>query len=143
MHTTAAVSPSVRSKLLSVAHHISEPKGTVLFHRNDPASGIFLICEGRVALQLEIGQHGVAALNRTVAPDSILGLPGTLSNGQYSLTAIAVEDSVVAFVERATLLELIKSDRNGLGLEIIRLLGEEVVRMREVLASSPVNREHE
>ena len=125
---TTAVSSSVRSKLLTVAHRMSEPKGSVLFHRNDPASGVFLICTGRVALKLEVGQHGVAVLNRTVMQDAVLGLPGTLSQGQYSLTAIAVEDSEVAFVDRAALLKLIKADSNGVGLEIIRLLGEEVVR---------------
>lgn len=136
---TTAVSPSVRSKLLTVAHRIREPKGSVLFHRNDPASGAFLICKGRVALKLDVGQHAVAVLNRTVARDSILGLPGVLSNGQYTLTAVAVEDSEVAFVDRAALLELIRTDSNGVGLEIIRLLGEEVVRMREVLASQPIH----
>jgi CRP/FNR family transcriptional regulator, polysaccharide utilization system transcription regulator len=118
---------------------MSEPKGTILFHRNDPASGIFLICKGRVALKLEVGQHGVAVLNRTVARDSILGLPGTLSNGKYSLTAVAIEDSEVAFVDRASLLELIKTDNSGVGLELIRLLGEEVLRIRDVIASSPVH----
>jgi CRP-like cAMP-binding protein len=138
MHTTP-VSRSVRSKLLTVAHQMSEPKGTILFHRNDPASGIFLICKGRVALKLEVGQHGVAVLNRTVARDSILGLPGTLSNGKYSLTAVAIEDSEVAFVDRASLLELIKTDNSGVGLELIRLLGEEVLRIRDVIASSPVH----
>jgi len=138
MHRTR-VSPSVRSKLLTVAHQISEPKGTVLFHRNDPASGIFLICKGRVALKLEIGQHGGAVLKRIVARDSILGLPGTLASGQYSLTAVAIEDSEVAFVDRASLLELMKTDSSELGLELIRLVGEEVIRIREVLASSPVH----
>ncbi|HET7209756.1 MAG TPA: cyclic nucleotide-binding domain-containing protein [Terriglobales bacterium] len=133
------VSASIRSKLLSVARVLSQPKGTVLFHRNDPASGVFLICKGRVTLDLEVGQHGVALLNRTVAPDSILGLPGTLAQGKYSLTAIAIEDSEVAFVDRASLLELIRTDSNGVGFEIIRLLGEEVVRIRELLASAPVH----
>ena len=110
----------------------------MLFHRTDPASGVFLICKGRVALKLEVGEHGVAVLKRTAAQDAVLGLPGTLSQGQYSLTAIAVEDSEVAFVDRAALLELIKADSNGVGLEIIRLLVEEVVRIRELLASSCV-----
>ena len=136
MHKTR-ISPSVRSKLLTVAHQIREPKGTVLFHRSDPASGIFLICKGRVALKLEVKHHGASALDRIVARDSILGLPGTLASGQYSVTAVAMEDSEVAFVDRASLLELMKTDNSELGLELIRLLGEEVIRTREVLSAAP------
>lgn len=131
----APVSPTVRSQLLRVARHITEPTGAVLFRRNEPAFGIFLICKGSVSLRLE-GEQGESEWERTATVDSIVGLPGTLSGGRYSLTAVALEKSDLAFVDVSALLDLIKRD-TSVGLELMRALGKEVVEMREVLASAP------
>jgi CRP/FNR family transcriptional regulator, polysaccharide utilization system transcription regulator len=131
----ASVSPTVRSRLLSVSRRISEPTGAVLFRRNEPAFGVFLICKGSVSLRLE-GEQVKSEWERTATVDSIVGLPGTLSGGKYSLTAVALENSDLAFVDRSALLDLIKHD-TSVGLELMRALGKEVVQTREVLASVP------
>ena len=124
----APVSPTVLSQLLSVARPITEPIGAVLFRHNKPALGIFLICKGSVRMWLE-GEHGELIWERTATSDSILGLPGTLSGGRYSLTAVVLEKSDLAFVDRSALLELIQND-TSVGLELMRALGEEIVQMR-------------
>jgi len=107
----------------------------VLFRRNEPAFGIFLICKGSVSLRLEL-ERGQPHWERTATRNSIVGLPGTLSGARYSLTAVALEKSDLAFVDGSALLDLIKRD-TSVGLELMRALGEEVVQMREVLASAP------
>jgi len=75
-------------------------------------------------------------VDRTVTPDSIVGLPSTLSGGRYSLTAVTLEESELALVDRPVLTELVKSDPT-IGLELMRALGEEVLQMRAILASTP------
>lgn len=131
----APVSKTVQSHLLAAARPVTEPKGTVLFRRDEPAFGVFLVLKGSVSLRLEAGE-GRAILVRKATRDSIIGLPATLSGGRYSLTAVTLEKSELGLIDRAALLALIKGDPN-LGLELLRALGEEVTQMRAVLASQP------
>ena len=132
----APVSQSAYSQLLAQARRVQEPKGAVLFRRDEPAFGIFLVQKGRISLRLE-SDEGNPILDRTLTRDSIVGLPGTLSGGRYSLTAVTLEDSDLAFVDRPALIELIKGDPS-IGLELMRALGEEVLQMRATLASAAV-----
>jgi CRP-like cAMP-binding protein len=112
----ATVSPTIKSQLLSVAPVFKEPKRAVLFRRNEPAFGIFLICKGSVSLRLE-AEDGTSGWDRTAMSDSIVGLAGTLSGNRYSLTAVVSEDAELAFLGRGIVLDLIKNDANvGLGL---------------------------
>ena len=131
----APVSKTVQSHLLAAARPVTEPKGAVLFRRDEPAFGIFLVQKGSISLRLESGE-GKAILVRTATPGSIIGLPATLSGGRYSLTAVTREKSELALIDRPVLLALIKGD-SSLGLELLRALGEEVAQMRAVLASQP------
>ncbi len=114
---------------------MTEPKGAVLFRMGEPAFGIFLLRKGSLSLRLESGE-GKVLVDRTVTPDSIVGLPSTLSGGRYSLTAVTLEESDLALVDRLALIELVTSDP-GIGLELMRALGEEVLQMRAILAATP------
>jgi CRP-like cAMP-binding protein len=131
----APVSKTIQSHLLAAARPLTQPKGTVLFRRDEPAFGIFLVLKGSISLRLEAGE-GRAILVRKATRDSIIGLPATLSGGRYSLTAVTLEKSDLALIDRPVLLELIKGDPS-LGLELLRALGEEVTQMRAILASQP------
>ena len=131
----APVSQTAQSRLLAKARGITEPKGAVLFRMGEPAFGIFLLRRGSLSLRLE-SREGRVLVDRTVTPDSIVGLPSTLSGGRYSLTAVTLEESDLALVDRPVLMELVKSDPS-LGLELMRALGEEVLQMRAILASTP------
>ena len=131
----APVSQTAQSQLLAKARGLTEPKGAVLFRMGEPAFGIFLLRKGSLSLRLESGE-GKVLVDRTVTPNSIVGLPSTLSGGRYSLTAVTLEESDLALVDRPVLMELVKSDPS-LGLELMRALGEEVLQMRAILASTP------
>lgn len=128
-------SQTVQSQLLAKAILRTEPKGAVLFRRGEPSLGVFLVRNGSISLRLE-SKEGEAILDRTVRKDSVVGLPATLSGGRYSLTAVTLEATELAFVAREALLELVGSNP-AIGFEILHTLGEEVVQMREVLASAP------
>jgi len=128
-------SQTVQSQLLAKAILRKEPRGAVLFRRGEPSLGVFLVRSGSISLRLE-SKEGEAILDRTVRCNSVVGLPATLSGGRYSLTAVTLEESELAFVGREALLELVGSNP-AIGFEILHTLGEEVVQMREVLASTP------
>ena len=124
----ALVSGTAQSHLLAIARRVTKSKGAVLFRNGEPAFGVFLVRKGSVGLRLE-AEEGNALWDRTATRDSIIGLPSTLAGGSYSLTAVALEESELAFIERQALIELIKSDP-GLGLELMHVLGDEVLQAR-------------
>jgi CRP-like cAMP-binding protein len=131
----ASVSSEIQSRLLAIAHRVHEPAGAVLFRRGEPSSGIFLVLEGHVSLQLE-SQGENPLWERIVESNSIVGLPGSLTGDRYSLTAIVLEPSELAFVDRLAVQELIKNDPE-VGLELIRALSEEILQMRTVMLGAP------
>jgi len=116
---------------------MQQPKGFVLFQRDEAAFGIFLVQKGSISLRLE-SEPGKIILDRAVTRGSIIGLPATLAGGRYSLTAVTREESEVAFVGRNVLIQMVKADP-ALGLELMRALGDEVLQMRATLVSLPRN----
>jgi len=135
MHKTSLFSETVQSELLANATLVKQPKGAVLFRRGEPSIGIFLVKNGSVSLRLESGE-AKPIFERTVARDAVVGLPATISGDRYSLTALTLEQSELAYIERQTLIELMRSNP-AVAFEIMHALGEEVLRMREILAAAP------
>lgn len=131
---TSVLTQTAQSELLARATLRTEAKGAVLFRRGDPSLGVYLVRKGSIRLRLELGGEK-AIVDRIVTCGAIVGLPATLAGQRYSLTASTLEDCELAFVERQRLLELISS-KPSIGVELVRTLGEEVVKMRDILASS-------
>jgi CRP-like cAMP-binding protein len=135
MRKTSLFSETVQSELLANATLVKQPKGAVLFRRGEPCIGIFLVRNGTISLQLEAGE-GQAIFDRVVERDAVVGLPATIAGDRYSLTATTLEQSELAHIERQTLVELMRINPK-VGFEIMDALGEEVLRMRELLAAAP------
>lgn len=135
MTSKPVFSQTVQSQLLAKATLRKEPKGAILFRRGEPSLGVFLVRTGSIRLRLE-SKEGEAILDRTVTRDAIVGLPATLCGGRYSLTALTLEETELAFVDRKALLELVVSDPD-ISFAMMHVLGEEIGQMREVLASVP------
>jgi len=95
--------------------------------------------KGRISLRLET-EKGKVLWHRIVTRDSIVGLPGTLAGGRYSLTAVTLQKSELAFVSSHALIDLVKRDP-GTGMELVRALGDEVLQMRDVLVLRTAVRE--
>ena len=77
-------------------------RGSILFRAGDKNIGIFLVCGGRVCLQVPGAPH----LDRTFSAGSILGLPSTFIAKPYSLTAACVTDCEVVHVGKKKFLDL-------------------------------------
>ena len=67
---------------------------------------------------------------RNVAPGYVLGLPALFSGHSYSLTAEALEDCVVGFVDRNKALELVHQ-RVDLCFQAADVLARELGSLRE------------
>jgi len=103
---------------------MTHPSGKILFARGEKAYGLFLLLSGSARLSIP------GALDRSVGPGSLLGVPGTLSKGIYSLSAELLEESQVLFVpsERVTAL---LAERPTIGFQMVQLLSREVQCLRQ------------
>jgi len=134
------VSAAMREELLRLATDVlSESKGTVLFHRGDPARGLYLICSGRVSVALDANNLAYPA--RILGPGSVVGLPATVAGSPYSLTAEVVDKAELVFVPRAAVLNCLSTNQ-ALCFEVMQLLSGEISGTRAALKRAGSVRPH-
>jgi CRP-like cAMP-binding protein len=121
------------TELDQVASKVSLRKGTALFHRGDPVSGVFVVRKGTVTLSVD----GPDALYppRTLGPGEIVGLPATLI-GHYSLAARVAEDAELGFIPAPKVAEILECSPR-LCMAAMRAMSEEIARVRAALRETP------
>ena len=93
--------------------------------------GVFLVRKWKVLLSMDSPNGKIPY--RKAGPGYILGLPGTLGNLPYSLTAESLEDSEVAFVKRKDVVDLLRR-RTDLCYQVVEILSWEVRDLRRAWA---------
>lgn len=109
--------------------------GTSLFTQGEHAKGIFLIESGSVVLMLCHHRTGKALFERTMRKGSLLGLPATMSDSPYSLSAKAVSEVRVSFVFRHELFTEMARNMT-LTTEVLKVLSHEVHDIRDMIRIS-------
>ena len=104
--------------------------GEFLFRRGEAVKGIFLVLAGAVRLGLE--EEPTAFPSRRIGPEAVLGLPATLSNSPYSLSAEVLEDASFVYLSREGLLGLLR-DQHQLCFQVMRILTDELTETRVAL----------
>ena len=103
----------------------------ILFHQDDPASGLFILHEGEATLSMA-SNRGAPILSIEAKSGSLLGLPGLVGNQPYSLTAVAHAGARVSFLGRSEFTALMES-RPPLAFKILQVLAAEVRSARHAL----------
>ena len=135
--TNLIPSLELREQLLRIATKVQKPKGTILFRRGDPVSGLYLILSGKVSLGLEA--DGSVMPTRMLSPGCIAGLPATVSGNPYSLTAEVTKDAELAFVPSEALLDLLRRD-SSLCFQVMEMLSSEISQIRSAFKTTDLNR---
>ena len=105
---------------------------SVVFQTGDRNVGVFLVCAGRVCLEVP----GMPHLTRAFSVGSILGLPSTFSEKPYSLTAESAIDSDLMHVSKKKFLGLMKS-RPDLCRQATDILSREIAFILSALRGQP------
>jgi CRP/FNR family cyclic AMP-dependent transcriptional regulator len=121
------------AELEGIATPTAVRKGKKLFRQGDAGRGVFLLRKGKLMLSMHPRGHG-KLLYRAIGPGHILGLPATLSNAPYSLTAECLADCELAFIHAEEVIGLL-SKRGDLCLRAVELMAHEVRQLRRRQAS--------
>jgi CRP-like cAMP-binding protein len=124
--------PAVCDELVRIGKRQTVESGTILFERGERNRGLFVVSSGRFALSS--GDDPVR-VTRIAEKGSLLGLPATVRNAPYSLTAEAVTDSEVWVISPAEFLHLLTNNPT-VGMAVVSILAEEVFAMRRAFVFS-------
>ena len=120
--------PAVCEELQRIGKHQAVESGTILFERGEQNRGLFVVTSGRFALSS--GDDPVR-VTRIAEKGSLLGLPATVRDAPYSLTAEAVTDSDVYVISPAEFRDLLTNNPR-VGMAVVSILAEEVFEMRRI-----------
>jgi CRP-like cAMP-binding protein len=105
--------------------------GATIFYEGEQVRGMYLIVSGQVDLLLH--SAGLVSLQRHATAGCLLGVPASINQHPYSLTATVREDAELRFISVAHLAELMKREPT-LTMKLVGMLSEEVRAMRRVFA---------
>ena len=74
-------------------------KGQAIYLQDNPLFGVYCVTEGHVKL-VKKAYDGQEVITKLANPGDFIGLQGLFSPGQASHSAIAIEDTVVSFIEK-------------------------------------------
>ena len=127
------------AELDRVASNVSLRRGLTLFQAGDRLSGVFVVRKGAITMSMD-GENRIYP-PRTLGPGEIAGLPATLT-GHYSLTAKVIEDSELGFVPGPKVTEMLEVSPR-LCMIAMRLMSEEIARVRSALRETPPLEHHD
>jgi CRP/FNR family cyclic AMP-dependent transcriptional regulator len=109
-------------KLAAITAASSYPKGATLFVEGQVPRGVFILCSGRVKLSTT-SAVGRTLIVRIADPGEVLGLPATVTEKPYELTAEVIEPTQANFIPRQEFLSFLR-EHGEVGLRVAQQLGE-------------------
>jgi CRP-like cAMP-binding protein len=122
------VSQQVSKQIVEIGKTETVSAGTILFRQGQHAKGVFLVLHGRVALSS--GDDPVR-ITRIAEKGSLLGMPASIRDIPYSLTAEAVTNVQYCHLSVAKFRKML-STNTALGLSVVNILAEEISVLRKL-----------
>lgn len=120
-------------ELLKALEPLSEPvcalREDVLVRQGASCRGIYIVQAGFARLSI-LSPDGREIFKRLLGPGCVIGLPSTLCSTPYTFSAQCQTDCSVQFVAAGAFLEFMRT-QPMLGMEIVRLMGQELTEMNE------------
>ncbi|MDP2719265.1 MAG: cyclic nucleotide-binding domain-containing protein [Dehalococcoidia bacterium] len=136
------LSESQLQKIAAIAGEKSYPAGSILFKEGSQARNLYIVEEGKVALEMKINMGGnqparlatVDALTKGEA----LGWSSLIDPHVFTLSALCMDASKLVTIDSPKLLEILKQD-TAMGFEIMKsvakLIASRLTRTRVMLIS--------
>lgn len=92
-----------------IAVPVHKPTGAILFREGSPADALWVMCSGRIALDMQVpGRNDVRVL--TLGPRDRLGWSALVGDGSMSATATVINDAELLRLPAQPLTELCLAD---------------------------------
>lgn len=109
-------------RLAALSRLLRAPRKQVLYTRGQPCDGFHVLVYGRVVLAL-VSSKGLERPLQIIEPGGSFGEVTMLLNQPHTLSASTVDDSLLVFVPRSALLEMISHD-SGFALRMMASLSQ-------------------
>ncbi len=100
------------------------PKGHAIYREGEVPKGFICLLEGNAKV-VKIGINGRGQIVRMVRPRGILGYRALFAEENYRSTAITLDNSVIAVIDRTVLFEIMRENAE-LSLHILKLIASEL-----------------
>jgi CRP/FNR family transcriptional regulator, cyclic AMP receptor protein len=117
--------------LLPAATRVVVKKGEVLFRVGDGAEGVFFLETGKLAVMKETGFNERTQVVALLEPGASVGEAGALDITPRSATIMAIEESVLYFLSRLSLVALAEKNPQMLIKILKRLLYSSTLRLQK------------
>jgi CRP-like cAMP-binding protein len=104
-------------------------RGQVLFHEGNPAFGVYCISEGKVKLT-KTSENGKETMLRIAGPGDLIGFQHIVENGLNDVTATALEETKICFLDRVFLQNLVKEE-NSCAMELLAHLAKDMTALQD------------
>jgi CRP/FNR family transcriptional regulator, polysaccharide utilization system transcription regulator len=113
-------------EIIDQNHTLSHFKrNTLLFSDGEKSHGLICLASGAVKLFKE-GVGSRQQIVKMVRPQGLIGYRALFSDHPWSVSASAIEDSVICILEKSSLVKILKRNPD-LGLKFIKLMSEELI----------------
>ena len=116
------LSPAAVKRLSEITSVSFYPKGATLFVEGQAGRGIFILCTGRAKLSIS-SLDGKTLIVRLSEPGEVLGLPATVTETPYELTAVVVEPTQANFVSKQDFLNFLR-EYGDVAVRVAQQLGQ-------------------
>ena len=114
--------PDATQLLARITSPAVYPKGAMLFVEGQTSRGVFILCSGRVKLSTS-SVDGRTLILRIADQGEVLGLPATVTEKAYELTAEVIEPTQANFIPRQDFLNFLR-EHGEVALRVAQQLGE-------------------
>ncbi len=122
--TPDKLSPELLEALRGIKTVRQFPRGAMLFQKDSPVTGVYLVESGEVRILLPTGNRQNQLLD-VAGPGTILGLSESLGGENYRVTAEAGDQTTAAFIPRQDFLEFLRA-HGDFCVEVVRMLSHEL-----------------
>ncbi|MGD0939240.1 MAG: cyclic nucleotide-binding domain-containing protein [Terracidiphilus sp.] len=105
----------------------------VIFQQGDLPEGLYILDQGKITLTMT-SPGGKEVMQMEAQQGSLLGLPGLIGQGPYTLSAIAHDGARLSFVPRDQFTGLMQADAQ-LSFKILQILAAELRSARQALST--------
>jgi CRP-like cAMP-binding protein len=104
-------------------------RGQVLFHEGNPAFGVYCISDGKVKLT-KTSENGKETMLRIAGPGDLIGFQHIVENGVNDVTATALEETKICFLDRSFLQKLVKEE-NSCAMELFAHVAKDMAALQD------------